>query len=432
MFDLSDTITVLLATAPADRAAAEARVLATGLAVDLRAEIPVGDDPPDVIVVGAAGWQPTLAQLRAGFPFATRIVLAAADGPDLSTALRDGVHDVVMSDEPPRAMARSFRLGAYRARMEARFAEIRGRYRAAVRSGGSGRMRWDLRDRSMGFDPGWKAMLGYADDEHGDDSTAWFSRVHPGDQGALRARLRAALDGQVGVGSFEYRLQHRDGSWIWMGLRLRVEKQGESHYVLVGDQDDITVEKVSAQRVAWADRHDSLTGLLGRGAFIDDVQALLAAGQASTAVLAVCEVEGLKDANKRYGRAAGDEVLLWLAGLLEDTVGEGGLAARLTGDKFAFLLPDCPLETAVELAEGVRDELCGAVFLTPDGTEFGVEACLVVAAQPTGAEDAQAWLAAVNRAVEAGARARSGEVAVLTNDLVSGQELDGFFLAQTP
>ena len=417
MHDLSESIRVLLAVAPAARPVALARVQACGLVLEICAEIAVDEAPPEVIVVGAAGWRGTLSHLRASFPFATRVVLADDEGPDLKATLLDGAHDVVAPDEPARAIARSLRLGAYRAQMEQRFAEIRRRYRAAVHSAGAGTMRWDLRDHSMVFDPGWKAMLGYADDEHGDDTTAWFSRVHPADQTALRQRLRGVLDGAGPVADLDYRLQHRDGSWLWAGLRLKLEKVATDHFVMVGSQEDITVEKVSAQRVAWADQHDSLTGLLGRAAFVDAVEARLGECGTCEDVLGVCDIDGLKAVNTAHGRAAGDEVLLWLAGLLEDRLGETTLTARLTGHKFAFLLPSIAVQDARVVAVALRDELRAEVFLAADGTEFQVSACLIVAARPVGAEDAQAWLGAANRGLTAAA-ARGDAITVLRSDVV--------------
>ena len=417
MHDLSESIRVLLAVAPGDHPAALTRVLVCGLVLDVCAEIAVDQAPPEVIVVGAAGWRGTLARLRASYPFATRVVLADDDGPDLKATLLDGAHDVLAPEEPARAIARSLRLGAYRAQMEQRFAEIRRRYRAAVHSAGAGTMRWDLTDHSMTFDPGWKAMLGYADDEHGDDTTAWFSRVHPADQTALRQRLRGVLDGAGPVAELDYRLQHRDGSWLWAGLRLELTKVASDHFVLVGSQEDITVEKVSAQRVAWADRHDSLTGLLGRAAFVDAVEARLGECGTCEDVLGVCDIDGLKAINGAHGRDAGDEVLLWLAGLLEDRLGDTALTARLTGDKFAFLLPNMAVQDARSVAVGLREELRAEIFLAGDGTEFSVSACLIVAARPVGAEHAQAWLGAVDRGLT-DATLRGDAITVLQRDVV--------------
>lgn len=400
MHDLSETIRILLATAPEARSEAEARVRSTELQVHILGEIPVGEAPPDVIVVGATEWHATLSQLRAGFPFATRIILGAEDGPTLSHALRDGVHDVVGHDEPARSLARSLRLGAYRAQMEQRFAEISKRYRTAVHSAGQGVMRWDLSDRSMTFDPGWKAMLGYADDEHGDDSTAWFSRVHPVDQQALRSRLRATLDGATFRDGLAYRLQHRDGKWLWAKLRLEVEKIAPGHFILVGLQTDITVDKVSEQRVAWADRHDSLTGLLGRGAFVEELHDRILASETPIGVLGVCDLDGLRAVNSAYGRKAGDEVLLWLGGLFEDRLGEHGLGARLTGDKLAFLLLGATLDEAERLANILLEELQAEVFTTDKGVDFSITGFVIVAEQPEGAEDGQEWLGVANRCLE--------------------------------
>ncbi len=390
MSDLDDRIRVLLAATPQLRAVAEARVAAADVDVTLLAAVPLGDPPPDVIVVQADGWHATLAHLRASFPSATRVVLADSDGPTLAAVQRDGVHDVLHPDEPPRALARALRLGAARARMERRFESIRRRYRDAVHSGGVGGLTWDLRTKEIRFDPGWKAMLGYAFDEVGDDAQAWFRRVHRDDHAGLRDTLKALLGGETRAADLTYRLQNRDRQWLWVALQLAVDKVGDGHFVLRGEQRDVTVERVTEQRLAWADQHDALTGLLGRGAFVDTLQARLA-GEPS-GVLAVCGVDDLRAINQTHGREAGDEVLLWLTGLIEDLVGEDGVAGRLTGHKLGFVLPGDELEAAAALVQEMRTAVAEEVFITADGTEFSMSAAFALVQRPTELPHARAWL----------------------------------------
>ena len=64
-----------------------------------------------------------------------------------------------------------------------------------------------------------KSMLGYAEDEIGDDIEEWHSRIHPDDLERALAELQAHLDGHTHRFEFEHRMRHKDGTWRWVLAR---------------------------------------------------------------------------------------------------------------------------------------------------------------------------------------------------------------------
>ena len=125
-----------------------------------------------------------------------------------------------------------------------------------------------------------------------------------------------------------------------------------------------------AERLRAAERAadtDTLTGLGNRRAFDERAgrafQAQLAGGP-QVAVL-VCDLNGLKAVNDRYGHAAGDRLLVAVGEVLRDLVADlpGALAVRLGGDEFAAVLVDVDDERVLELAE----TCCALVAALPDG-----------------------------------------------------------------
>src|SRR5262245_66696782 len=61
--------------------------------------------------------------------------------------------------------------------------------------------------------------------------------------------------------------------------------------------------------------------------------------------------------NDRFGEPAGDQVLAESAMVLKLALREGDFVARLAGDTFAVVLPDCDLAPARRLAERLRHAL---------------------------------------------------------------------------
>jgi diguanylate cyclase (GGDEF)-like protein len=106
--------------------------------------------------------------------------------------------------------------------------------------------------------------------------------------------------------------------------------------------------------------HDSLTGLPNRALFLDRLELAHARSQRSGSPIAVLfmDLDSFKNVNDSLGHAAGDELLVLVAGRLRRWLRPSDTAARFGGDEFAILLEDLDTTNAAQVvAQRVLDSL---------------------------------------------------------------------------
>lgn len=148
----------------------------------------------------------------------------------------------------------------------------------------------------------------------------------------------------------------------------------------------------SQQDARYLAQHDSLTGLLNRGAFMKQANAQAEAG--SLFGIAYIDVDRFKSVNDAQGHAAGDLVLATLAKTMQQIFPKDALLARFGGDEFVIGILTPPDVRAPEAAQD-NLRLLGETFTRASvdariGVPVSVSAGYTAKTQSMTVEDAMA------------------------------------------
>ncbi|MEF8980637.1 GGDEF domain-containing protein [Thiohalorhabdus sp.] len=125
---------------------------------------------------------------------------------------------------------------------------------------------------------------------------------------------------------------------------------------------------------------DPLTGLLNRGALFRRIREDLTAGRGSAGPLTLVfmDLDRFKVINDHYGHPVGDEVLVYLANLINREAGPEDLVARFGGEEFLIVAPNRDLDEGMALGERIRAEVARHPIPT-QGSDLAATASLGVA-----------------------------------------------------
>jgi len=245
--------------------------------------------------------------------------------------------------------------------------------------------------------PAYEKVLGYTADDLANSSP--MDHIHPDDRPrVLGAAEKARITGRGE--RLEYRIRHKDGSWRVLESTANAIRGVKSEIQgLVVVNRDITERKRAEEMLTHNAFHDGLTNLANRTLFLDRLGRALATSKRHVefkfAVLFI-DIDGFKVFNDSLGHAAGDALLIQIAGRLsaclrrvdtiarqwqsddtEPVIGDSTLA-RPGGDEFAVLAEELrDPSDAIRVAERIQQKL--AVPFDVDGHAIVITASIGIA-----------------------------------------------------
>ncbi|MFD2184780.1 EAL domain-containing protein [Rhodoplanes azumiensis] len=175
---------------------------------------------------------------------------------------------------------------------------------------------------------------------------AWSRIAPPG--------LRAADDdGPAGsggsAGPFQRLCLHRSGARVPVAISsFTLDGVAGQWMALV---QDVSEQKAREAQIRDLAHRDTLTGLLNRRSFNEQLARCLAPGRDGArrgGALVVLDLDNFKDVNDAIGHDAGDALLQTVAHRLLQATGDRDVVARLGGDEFAVVLVDVDAPQEIE------------------------------------------------------------------------------------
>jgi diguanylate cyclase (GGDEF)-like protein/PAS domain S-box-containing protein len=258
------------------------------------------------------------------------------------------------------------------------------RYALAARGANDGLWDWNLVTNEIYFSSRWGPMLGYSEKESWSSPEDWFAHIHAGDRQRVRDEIAAHCAAKTPEFVCEYRMRHKSGGYIWTLSRgIAVRDSSGKALRMAGSQTDITEGKIA----------DPLTHIPNRLYFIDRLESAIETVRQEGGLFAVLfvDLDGFKLINDNLGHAAGDEMLIDVAGRLSASVrndsrrsgSRQSTVSRIGGDEFAILLLNIQQEPeASVVAARVLDRLSQPFYF--EGHRMFVAASIGIALSSAG------------------------------------------------
>lgn len=203
------------------------------------------------------------------------------------------------------------------------------------------------------------------------------------------------LDGEASAATYRATL----GELIGHYERLMRETR---RLIRRSDREELEMNRLNhrlqelAQELEYRATHDTLSGVLNRGAVIERATAAL--GKSSLALI-VLDIDHFKRLNDTFGHPVGDTVICEVTRRLKHAVPAGGLIGRVGGEEFAALLPGVGCDEAMALADHMRRRIGQQPFPAP--IDRPVTASFGVSCNPQGTSFAHAYARADEALYEA-------------------------------
>lgn len=183
-----------------------------------------------------------------------------------------------------------------RVRAEAALRKSEERYELAVKGSNAGLWDWDIVTNDHYFSPRWEDTVGYAEGDLDPHIDTFFALIHPDDSDHTRQAVDAHLKDRVPYDQ-EYRLRHKDGSYVWVHAAGQAVWDTDGNPVrMAGSITDISDRKRAEQALSDSEtRYRQLAEMSPDGMFVHVDGEIVYANDRLAQILAIPSPQDLLD-----------------------------------------------------------------------------------------------------------------------------------------
>lgn len=311
---------------------------------------------------------------------------------DLVKIMQNGAHDVVLKSQSARlapVVERELRVTEERRQfrqMSQTLGEVENKNRAII-EGSREAICYCQDGMHIDANKSYLDMFGYEDFSEL-EGVPVLNLIDKADHVRFKEYLRK-VSSQNPAAAQEFLAAKKDGGHFHAELALSpIVLNGENctQFVVI----DVSKRKAVENRLQYLNQHDPLTGLFNRHHFTQELTKALerVKAEGTQSALLYLDLNELKEINDTLGHAAGDRLLLKIARLFRDKLGESTILARFSGDEFTALLHDMREE---QIKEAVADLLSGlkTTTFTEGGNTFRCDGTVGVVVIDKDSDNAQ-------------------------------------------
>ncbi len=180
------------------------------------------------------------------------------------------------------------------------------------------------------------------------------AHIHPGDAEWV-IQEQQFVRNTPGSRRQDFRILDSQGRILWIREISNYEISESGEHRLRGLFLDVTDEVAFEERILFQAEHDSLTGLINRRRFQDELKHQIdyADRYGLSGALLFIDLDQFKYINDSYGHHTGDEFLIKIADRLQETLRQSDFLGRLGGDEFGIILPRANQEIATQFSSSL-------------------------------------------------------------------------------
>ncbi len=320
---------------------------------------------------------------------------------DLVKIMRNGAHDVVLKSQSARlapVVERELRVTEERhqfRQMSLTLSEVENKNRAII-EGSREAICYCQEGMHIDANKTYLEMFGYQDLSEL-EGVPVLNLIDKTDHVRFKEHLRKSPSLNSST-SQEFLAVKKDGNHFHAELSIStIMLKGENCVQFV--VNDVSKRKAVENRLQFLNQHDPLTGLFNRHHFTQELNKTLEKAKKENiqCALLYLDLNELKEINDTLGHAAGDRLLLKIARLFREKLGESAILARFSGDEFTALLHGLNEGQIKEAVSSLLDTLKETTF-SEGGKTFRCDGTIGVVMIDKHTENAQAIL---NKAYQA-------------------------------